>query len=48
MLIQKYNKTTRDALVYVLDELKDYGLDIEINFLTLEILVVDLNSKWKG
>lgn len=42
-----HSKATIQALSYVLNELKDYGLEIEINFLTLEILIVDLNSKWK-
>ena len=47
MLRQTYDKATVDALTHVLNELKEYGLEIEINFLTLEILVVDLNSKWE-
>jgi hypothetical protein len=48
MLRRTYDKATVDALAYVLKELKDYGLEIEINYLTLEILVVDLNSKWRS
>lgn len=47
MLNRSYSKSTRDALVHVLDELKDYGLEVEVNFVTLEILVVDLNEKWR-
>jgi|AGTN01.2.fsa_nt_gi hypothetical protein len=47
MLGYTHSKATIQALAYVLNELKDYGLEIEINFLRLEILIVDLNSKWK-
>ena len=48
MLRRTYDKATVDALAYVLNELKDYGLEIEINLVTLEIIIVDLNSKWRG
>lgn len=48
MFRQKINSITKDALAYVIEELKDYGLEIEVNYLTLEIVIVDVNSKWKG
>jgi hypothetical protein len=48
MLRRAYCKETRVALATVLEELKEYGLDIEINSVTLEIIIVDLNSKWRS
>jgi hypothetical protein len=48
LLKHKGDNATRVALAYVLEELKDYGLEIEINFVTLEIIIVDINSKWRS
>jgi hypothetical protein len=39
-------KKGSEEVKYVLKQLRDYGLEIEVNYATLEVFIVDLNDKW--